>query len=84
MKNSILFITCDEAKHICDRRQYGEASAWDKFKLNVRLSWCKVTRAYSNRNKKLTEVINSCKTDHLNDKERTSLEKKFNEELAKH
>ena len=56
MKKSILFITCDEAKHICDRSQYGEASVWEKFKLNVRLSWCAVTRAYSRRNRKLTKV----------------------------
>ena len=43
MKKSILFISCEEAHHICDKNQYGEATAWERFKLGIRLSWCKIT-----------------------------------------
>ena len=84
MKKRILFISCEEAKHICDKSQYGEASAWDKLKLNLRLSWCRITRAYTKRNRKLTTAIHSSQADCLNSNEREQLEQKFNEELAKH
>ena len=55
-----------------------------KIKLNLRLSWCRVTRAYYKRNTKLTDVVKSSKTECLNPKERKALELKFKEELAKH
>ena len=82
MKKSVLFITCDEAKHICDRSQYGEASVWEKFKLNVRLSWCKVTRSYSNRNRKLTKVLNN-NSQKLEPSAKENLKSAFEKELAK-
>lgn len=52
-----LFISCEEAKHICDKNQYGEASFIEIIKLNIRLTYCKVTRAYSKKNTKLTKTI---------------------------
>lgn len=84
MKKGLLFISCDEAKHICDKAQYDEASSWEKIKLNIRLSWCKITRAYYKRNTKLTGIVKSAKTECLDPKERETLEAKFEEELAKH
>ncbi|WP_239000341.1 hypothetical protein [Hyunsoonleella ulvae] len=84
MKKKLLFISCDEAKHICDKAQYDEASSWEKIKLNIRLSWCRITRAYYKRNTKLTEVLESAKTDSLSPKERESMASKFQEELSKH
>jgi len=32
-----LMISCDEATTICDKNQYGEASNWDKLRLNFHL-----------------------------------------------
>jgi hypothetical protein len=84
MKKGLLFISCDEAKHICDKAQYDEASSWEKIKLNLRLSWCRITRAYYKRNTKLTDIVESAKTECLDPKERKTLEAKFEEELAKH
>ena len=57
------FISCEEAKHICDKAQYGEASFWEKVKLNIRLSWCHITRAYSGNNSKLTKLIKKSKIE---------------------
>ncbi|KAA1245589.1 hypothetical protein [Aquimarina sp. RZ0] len=52
-----LFVSCEQAKHICDKNQYGEASFLELIKLNLRLIYCKVTRAYVKRNVKLTRTI---------------------------
>lgn len=84
MKKSILFISCDEAKHICDKAQYNEASAWEKVKLNIRLIYCNITQKYYKRNKKLTNVVKSANTECLNLKEKEALEMKFKKELSKH
>lgn len=84
MKKRFLFISCDEAKHICDKSQYGEANSWELIKLNLRLSWCRITKAYSNRNRKLTQVMKSSNNnDCMNTSERDSIQEKFNKELAK-
>ncbi|WP_299364732.1 hypothetical protein [Winogradskyella sp.] len=84
MKKSFLFISCEEAHHICDKRQYGEATGWERVKLGIRLSWCRITRAYSKRNNKLTEVIEKADVDCLNNDERSKIKLQFEEELAKH
>ena len=84
MKKSFLFISCEEAQHICDKAQYDEAGLWEKVKLNIRLSWCRITRAYYKRNAKLTDVMNASNTECLEPKEKEAMELKFKEELAKH
>lgn len=83
MKKSIFFISCEEAHHICDKNQYGEATTWERIKLGIRLSWCKITRAYTKKNNKLTQVINNSKLDCLKDSERSTLRSDFEKELAK-
>ncbi len=84
MKKSFLFISCEEAQHICDKRQYGEATGWERVKLGIRLSWCRITKAYSSKNNKLTDAINKAEVDCLNNDERSKLKTQFEKELAKH
>lgn len=84
MKKSFLFISCDEAKHICDKTQYDEASGWERLKLGIRLSWCKFTKAYSNNNNKLTEALQKTEVNCLKNEERKKLQKNFEQELTKH
>ena len=81
MEKSFLFISCEEAKHICDKSQYGEATLWERFKLSIRLSWCKVTRAYTKRNRALTKTIKSSKVECLNQQEQQELRKNFENQL---
>lgn len=83
MKKSYLFISCDEAKHICDKAQYGEASSWEIIKLKIRLLYCHITKSYSNRNNKLTESIKKAEVKCLKTQERNRLQKQLDEELAK-
>ena len=84
MKKGFLFISCEEAQHICDKRQYGEATGWERVKLGIRLSWCRITQAYVSKNNKLTEVMQKADVDCLNNDERDKLKQQFEEELAKH
>ena len=82
-KKSFLFVTCDEAKQICDKTQYGEASIWERVKLNIRLSWCKVTRAYTRNNRKLTAMVEKAKLETVQDQRKQDMKKKLQEEMAK-
>ena len=84
MKKSFLFVSCKEAKHICDKKQYNEASVWERMKLSIRLSWCRFTKAYSKDNNKLTQVIKKSEINCLKHDERSKLQQQFNQELAKH
>lgn len=84
MRKSFLFISCDEAKHICDKVQYGDASGWEKIKLNIRLWYCRITKNYSSKNVKLTKTIHDSRLKCLKKDERSHLQHKFDEELAKH
>ncbi len=83
MKKSFLFITCDEAQHICDKAQYNEATGWEKFKLTLRYFMCKITRSYVKRNTKLSESVKSSKVHCLKTIEREQIKAQFNEELSK-
>lgn len=83
MKKSILFISCEEAQHICDKSQYGEATTWERIKLGIRLSWCKVSQAYTKRNKNLTKAIEKSKIEYLKEEEKKALQQVFDSELKK-
>jgi hypothetical protein len=78
------FISCEEAKHICDKSQYGEASIWDKIKLKLRLSWCHITRSYSNNNSKLTKLMKESEIQVLKRNEKEEMQQKLQEKISKH
>ena len=82
MKKKFLFISCDEAKHICDKAQYGEATGWEQVQLSLRLMWCKFTKSYSKSNSKLTDAIEKAHVSGLKLEEREKLQKKFEEDLT--
>jgi len=82
MKKKFLFISCEEAKHICDKAQYGEATGLEHVKLSLRLMWCKFTKSYSKSNSKLTDVIEKADVNCLKMEEREKLQKKFEQDLT--
>lgn len=81
MKKNFLFISCEEAYHICDKSQYGESTLWEKFKLNLRYVWCRFTRAYVKKNKELTQIMKTSNIQCLQKTEREHLMEKFKQEL---
>lgn len=48
-------LTCNEATTICDKNQYGEATLWEKIRLNFHLVLCKKCGLYSKQNTILTK-----------------------------
>ena len=83
MSRNRLFVSCDEAQHICDKNQYGEASFIETLKLNIRLMYCKVTRAYVKRNKKLTEAIENSNVKVIELSKKEQMKEQLRKELAK-
>ncbi|WP_109097955.1 hypothetical protein [Aquimarina sp. AU58] len=79
-KNKV-FVSCEEAKHICDKNQYGEASFLEIIKLNIRLVYCKVTRAYSKRNTKLTKTINKSTTQSISASDKEAMKKEITKRI---
>ncbi len=81
MKKNFLFISCEEAFHICDKSQYGESTLWEKIKLNLRYIWCRFTKAYVKKNNQLTNTMKTSNVQCLHKTEREELTKNFNKEL---
>lgn len=84
MKKRFLFISCEEAKLICDKVQYKEATGWERIKLGLRLSWCKITKTYSSNNKKLTDYLGKSSIDCMTLDEKGAMQKLFEAELTKY
>ena len=57
-----LFISYEDAIHICDKNQYREASILELIKLNLRMIHCRMTRRYSRKNSLLTKVLQKNKS----------------------
>jgi len=82
-------INCDEATAICDKNQYGEASIYDKIKLNYHLLMCKFCMSYTKQNNIMTQIfgknLNPCSgTEHLSEDEKEKIEKNVHKEIEKH
>ena len=60
-------LTCDQATTICDKSQYGEATLWEKIKLNVHIILCKKCGMYSKQNSVMTKCYEKHKKN-LNNK----------------
>ncbi|MDG3580843.1 MULTISPECIES: hypothetical protein [Galbibacter] len=77
-KKNILFASCEEAKQICDKVQYGEATFIEKMKLNLRLMWCRATKSYTKKNRNLTQLCNKAEIKTLNPDKKEEMRKNIN------
>ncbi|NER15131.1 hypothetical protein GWK08_16875 [Leptobacterium flavescens] len=81
-KKSIFFITYEEAQHICNKLQYGEATFWERVKLNFRLLWCRITNEYTRKNTKLTSLCEMADLKVMDDKKKDELKDMLNKQLS--
>ncbi len=81
MKKNDIFISCDQAKEICDKLQYNEATWLEKLKFKFRYLYCHVTRNYSNKNDKLTSTCNKAQIQCMDLKEKEELKKSLESHL---
>ncbi len=86
MKNNF-FIKCDDATLICDKKQYKEASFWERLKLSYHLLVCKNCRVYPEQNEVLTKLLKikavelSQKEKHLSSSEKKQMKEKIKNNL---
>lgn len=78
-KKSTIFINCEEAAHICDKSQYNESTWWERFRLNIRLLYCKITRAYVKKNRNLSKLMKDA--DCMDNDAKESLREAFDKHL---
>ncbi len=80
-RKSKIFISCPEAKQICDKTQYYEASWWDHLRLGIRLLYCNVTQEYVAQNKKITNLVSQKDVVCMNKSVKEKLKEKLQKEL---
>lgn len=79
-----LKITCEEANHICNKSQYGEATFIEKLKLSWHLMICKFCSLYSKQNTTITKVCkNKAATEKAKEFSLTNCEKELLKEKIK-
>ncbi len=81
-------ISCDEATQICDKSQYGEATIWEKIKLNIHLVLCHHCKTYTKQNTLITKIIgkylnSSEKSKQLSTEEKAALKTNLQEKISK-
>ena len=72
-------ISCDEATTICDKSQYGEATFFEKVKLNFHFLICRICLRYTKQNAKMK--AHDCKKENncLSSQDKEQLKKQLQE-----
>lgn len=77
-----LLIKCNEATSICDKKQYNEASFFDKIRLSIHNFLCHRCKLYSHQNKIMTQLLRTYKENPapktLDAKDKNALQKALN------
>lgn len=73
---SKIFISCDEATTISDKKQYVEATLWERMKMSYHMIFCKNCKIYDQQNTIITKAIQkNFKIDTISDKKLSTEEK---------
>ncbi|WP_159022743.1 hypothetical protein [Formosa sp. L2A11] len=78
---SKLFLSCDEASHVCDKAQYNESTFWERLKFRVHILFCNLCKQHSITNSKLTETMNKSKIVCLDSKSKSEMKKCLEKEM---
>ncbi|MEZ7496152.1 hypothetical protein QO206_11675 [Leeuwenhoekiella aequorea] len=78
-----LFVDCKKAGHLCDKVQYKDASLFEKLSVVVHNMVCKHCSDYSERNLRLTKLINDPKCKKMPEDCKKRIQQELDRELAK-
>ncbi|MDP5044982.1 MULTISPECIES: hypothetical protein [unclassified Leeuwenhoekiella] len=78
-----LFVDCKKAGHLCDKEQYKDASLFEKMSVIFHNMICKHCADYSERNIKLTKLINDPKCHKMPEECKKRIKEQLELELAK-
>ena len=73
-------ISCEEARLICHKTQYKDASFLETLKLKLHLLICKACSAFSRKNTKLTTLCEEATLHVLSDKEKIRMKERLKDE----
>ena len=74
-------INCEEARLICHKTQYKDASFLEILKLKLHLFICKACSAFSRKNTKLTTLCEEATLHVLSDKEKVHMKERLKDEI---
>ncbi len=74
-------MTCDEARIICHKTQYKDASFWEILKLKLHLWVCKACASFSDKNTRLTTLCEKAALHNLSDKDKLRMKKNLAEKI---
>ncbi|SDS04632.1 hypothetical protein [Christiangramia echinicola] len=81
-KSKFFFIDCSEAADCCNKAQYEEANFLDKAKLYIHLILCKTCRKFSQRNSKLTDLLDKSKIEPCPEEKKQQWREEIKKEFA--
>lgn len=82
MSLTIIF-KCDAAAHICDKSQYKESSLWERIQMKMHHLMCRICRQHSERNTKLSQVIQIANLKTLPVEKKKELRDTIQQEISK-
>lgn len=81
--HKLFHVDCAEANNCCDKAQYRNASFGEKMKLLVHLAYCKACRRYTNRNRKLTKLVDRSNLKPCSEAQKKQWKETIEKEYAK-
>ncbi len=73
-------MTCEQARTICHKNQYREASLRERLRLWTHLITCKTCSRFSRKNSKLTDLCDEAALHYLSDEEKHLLRDRIERE----
>lgn len=74
-------ITCEEAAHICNRKQYKEASWKQRIQLYLHILICKTCATFSKKNTQLTDLCDKAKLHSLSSRDKEQMKRQIQEQI---
>lgn len=78
-----LFVSCNEAGHVCDKAQYNDATTFEKLALRFHILYCTACRKHSARNFKLTKLMERAGLHTLDEDKKRAMRDLIDKELSK-
>ena len=73
-------VSCDQAQVICNKKQYREASLFEKIQLMVHVLYCKACFNSSRKNKRLTRLIRKANLRAFSQAEKDSMKQQLRQQ----
>jgi hypothetical protein len=80
-KGNKLFISCEQAIQYCNKSQYKEITFYDKLILKIHIFICKLCKAYTTKNTKLTQLLKDEKVQCMHPEHKMKMDSLLRQEI---